>query len=104
MEQENPFYKSLERAYNKGVPMEVLEKSLSEEAIAIARDYYSKKKDGTEDSQIASPSVSASEPSVNGTVSLSTRLDSDSRAVNFWFIRRCKVSTGKSGVTLEQMQ
>ena len=39
MEQENPFYKSLERAYNKGVPMEVLEEALSEEASAIARDY-----------------------------------------------------------------
>ena len=81
MDQSNPFYESLERAYNKGVTLDILEESLPEEAMVIAREYYSKKKDGTEDSQIVSPSVSASEPSVRGTASLSTQLDSNAQAV-----------------------
>jgi hypothetical protein len=103
MEQSNPFYESLERAYNKGVPLKVLEESLPEDAIAIARDYYSKKKDGTEDSQIASPSVSASEPSVRGTVSLSTQLDFDSQAVNSPFFNSIQRAQEK-GVPLEMLR
>ena len=44
MDQSNPFYESLERAYDKGVTLDILEESLPEEAMVIAREYYSKKK------------------------------------------------------------
>jgi len=94
---------ALESAYNRGVTLEQMQGKLSDDAMIVAQDFFSKKKDGTEDSQIASPSVSASEPSVNGTVSLSTQLDSDSRAINSGLLRSIK-DAQERGVTLEQMQ
>jgi hypothetical protein len=48
---------ALEDAYNRGVTFEQMQGKLSDEALLVAQDFYSKKKDGTEDSQIASPSV-----------------------------------------------
>ena len=51
---------ALESAYNRGVTFEQIQGNLSDEALIVAQDFYSKKKDGTEDSQIASPSVSIS--------------------------------------------
>jgi hypothetical protein len=94
---------ALESAYNRGVTLEQMQGKLSDDAMVVAQDFFSKKKDGTEGSQIASPSVSASEPSVRGTVSLSTQLDSDSKAVSSGLLDAVK-SAQERGVTLEQMQ
>ena len=103
MDQSNPFYESLERAYDKGVTLDILEESLPEEAMVIAREYYSKKKDGTEDSQIVSPSVSASEPSVRGTASLSTQLDSNAQAVISPFFQSIQ-RAHSSGVPIDALR
>ena len=71
---------ALESAYNRGVTFEQIQ-GTSDEALIIAQDFYSKK-DGTEDSRIASPSVSISEPSRESGASLSTQLGSDSQAIS----------------------
>lgn len=94
---------ALESAYNRGVTLEQMQGKLSDDAMIVAQDFFSKKKDGTEGSQIASPSVLASEPSVRGTVSLSTQLDSDSKAVSSGLLDAVKAAQER-GVTLEQMQ
>ena len=94
---------ALEDAYNRGVTFEQIQGKLSDEALIVAENFYSKKKDGTEDSQIASPSVSVSEPSVKSTVSLSTQLDSDAQAITNGVFNSIK-SAQERGVTLDQMQ
>jgi len=94
---------ALEDAYNRGVTFEQIQEKLSDDALRVAENFYSKKKDGTEDSQIASPSVSASEPSVKSTVSLSTQLDSDAQAVQSGILKSIK-DAQERGITLDQMQ
>ena len=94
---------ALESAYNRGVTFEQIQGNLSDEALIIAQDFYSKKKDGTEDSQIASPSVSISEPSRESGASLSTQLGSDSQAIAQGVFNSIK-SAQERGITLGQLE
>jgi hypothetical protein len=100
---EEKLLQALEEAYNKGVTFEQMQGKLSAEALIVAEDFFSKKKASTEDSQIASPSVSVSEPSVRSTGSLSTQLESESQAVNKGLISAIESAKAK-GITLDQMQ
>lgn len=100
---EEKLLQALEEAYNKGVTFEQMQGKLSDEALIVAEDFFSKKKASTEDSQIASPSVSVSEPSVRSTGSLSTQLESESQAVNKGLISAIESAKAK-GITLDQMQ
>ena len=100
---EEKLLQALEEAYNKGVTFEQMQGKLSDEALIVAEDFFSKTKASTEDSQIASPSVSVSEPSVRSTGSLSTQLESESQAVNKGLISAIESAKAK-GITLDQMQ
>jgi uncharacterized protein with von Willebrand factor type A (vWA) domain len=42
---------ALESAYNRGVTLEQMQGKLSDDAMVVAQDFFSKKKDGTEGSQ-----------------------------------------------------
>jgi len=94
---------ALEDAYNKGVTFEQMQGKLSDEVLVVAEDFFSKKKASTEDSQIASPSVLVSEPSVRSTGSLSTQLESDSQAINKGLLDALEGAKNK-GIGLDQLQ
>ena len=45
--QEQELLAALEDAYNRGITLEQMEGNISDDAMAIAQDFFSKKKDGT---------------------------------------------------------
>lgn len=101
--QEQELLAALEDAYNRGITLEQMEGNISDDAMAIAQDFFSKKKDGTAGSQIATPGVLASESLGRPMGSPSTQLESESQAVAngiFSAIEGAK----ERGVTLDQMK
>ena len=102
---EPEFLKELESAYNRGATIDDVRGVLGDdqELLTMAEDFYSKKKESTEGSRSAGPSVSPSEYVEDITESLSTQLDSESKAHITGFVGTIDESI-RNGVPIESIR
>jgi len=102
---EPEFLKELESAYNRGATIDDVRGVLGDdqELLTMAEDFYSKKKESTEGSRSAGPSVSPSEYVEDITASLSTQLDSESKAHITGFVGTIDESI-RNGVPIESIR
>jgi hypothetical protein len=102
---EPEFLQELENAYNRGATIDDIRGILGDdqELLTIAEDFYSKKKESTEGSRGAGLSVSPSEYVEDITESLSTQLDSESKAHITGFVGTIDESI-RNGVPIESIR